>query len=199
MAAPPAPFAPPGSDVVCAWAWQRGLRCAPHPDASWFEAWEPYDTMTAPEAYFNAVFAAPSGMSLTLVEPWHAPLGSEPLGRAVLCFVQHPGFVRRVAARGGEHFNTRVAFLDRPPPPRVALGDRVWDAHLATFAASPSEAAAALPAEARRLLADWGFAGHLEIRPGGAIIHHARVAPEPSSLDGLLATVPRLVAALVSR
>jgi len=197
-AAPP-PFAPPGSEAIAAWAQQRGLTFAGHPGAAWFEAWEPYDTMVAPEAYFNAVSFTVQGAAVTLAEPWLAPLGSEPLGRAVLCFVQHPAFVRRAAARGGEHFNTRVAYLDHPPPPRVTLGDRVWDAHLATFAASPSEADAAFPPAARRALADWGFAGHLEVRPGGAVIHHARVTPTPATLDGVLAFLPRLVTAFVSR
>ena len=120
MAAPP--FSPPGSDVIAAWARQRGFAFAAFPDAAWFEAWEPYDTMVAPEAYFDATSFSIQGAGVTLAEPWLAPLGSEPLGRAVLCFLQHPAFVRRAAARGGEHFNTRVAYLDHPPPPRVTVG-----------------------------------------------------------------------------
>ncbi|MBN2193069.1 MAG: hypothetical protein JW751_09660 [Polyangiaceae bacterium] len=197
--AAPLPFSPPGTGAISAWARERGCRFSPHPDAAWFEAWEPFDTMVAPEAYFNALSFTTAGASVTLAEPWLAPIGGEPLGRAILAYLQHPAFVRRAAARGGEHFNTRVAFLDRPPPPRVAVGDRVWDEHMATFAASPSEAAAAFPVAARRVLAECGYAGHLEIRPGGAVLHHSRIVPEPAALDVLVALLPRLVTAFVSR
>jgi hypothetical protein len=199
MSGASSPVSPPGTAALAAWARRLGLAFAPHPDASWFESWEPYDTMVAPEAYLNAVSLLVHGTPVTVAEAWHAPLDSEPLGRAVLVFVQHRAFVRRAAARGGEHFNTRVAHLDRPPPPRVTLGDRRWDEHMASFAASPAEAAAAFPEAARLALAEWGFAGHVEVRPGGMVLHHARLAPEPGALDGLVDYLPRLVSSFVSR
>jgi hypothetical protein len=154
--------------------------------------------MTSPEAYFCAAsWPLPPG-TVTLAEPWMAPVDSEPLDRTVLAFVSHPGFVRRAAARAGEHFNTRVAYLENPPPPTVQVGDATWDAHAQTLAASPAEAAAAFPAPARELLLSWKFAGHLEVRPGGMVLHLAGLRPVPEHLDRIFRTVPKLVARLLA-
>jgi hypothetical protein len=193
------PRLPEGSDRIAGWARQRRYAYEPYPDHGWFLAWEPYDTMVSPEAYFNSVsWALPPG-SVTVAEPWLAPVDSEPLDRTLLVFVSHPGFVRRAAARGGEHFNTRVAFIENAPPPTVQIGDATWDSHMLTFAASGSEAAAAFPPAARKLLASWKFSGHIEVRPGGLVVHFAGMHPVPQDLDRLPPAVPQLVAALTAR
>lgn len=189
------PPLPPGSDRIAAWARAQRFKYEALPAPDWFRAWEPYDTMTSPEGWFNSVsWSLPPG-GVTLAEPWLAPLDSEPLARTVMIFVIHPGFRRRAATRGGEHFNTRVAFFENPPPPRVEIGDPEWDAHMATFAASGSEAAAAFPPAVRRLLARWGFAGHMEVRPGGLVVHFAGMSPVPEQLAGLPDATRELVQA----
>jgi hypothetical protein len=171
----------------------------PYPNESWFRAWEPYDTMVSAETYYNAAsWSVPPG-SATIAEPWLAPLDGEPLDRTVLLFVSHPAFVRRAAARGGEHFNTRVSYIENPPMPTVKIGDPVWDAHIVTMAASASEAAAAFPPGARRLLESWKFAGHLEVRPGGLVVHFAGTRPEPEHLERLVRTVGPLLQELGRR
>lgn len=193
------PRLPEGSERIGGWARQRRYAHEPYPDHAWFVAWEPYDTMVSPEAYFNAVsWALPPG-SVTVAEPWLAPVDSEPLDRTLLVFVTHPGFVRRAAARGGEHFNTRVAFIENPPPPTVQIGDPAWDSNMLTFAASGSEAAAAFPPPVRKLLASWRFSGHIEVRPGGLVVHFAGMKPTPQDLDRLPPAIPQLVAALTGR
>ena len=185
---------PPGSEQVGAWAKRRGFSYEPRPDPSWFLAWEPYDSMTSPEAYFNAVsWMLPPG-TVTLAEPWLAPVDAQPLGRTALVFVQHPTFVRRAAARVGEHFNTRVVYLETAAPPTVILGDRGWDGWAVTLAASPSEAAAAFPRGARELLRSWGFMGHIEVRPGGLVVNFAGLPPLPEHLERIAASVSELVA-----
>lgn len=192
---PMAPPLPPGSDRVAAWAKEQRFAYEALPDQQWFRGWEPYDTMNSPEGWFNSVaWALPPG-GVVVAEPWLAPLDSEPLDRTALIFVMHPGFRRRAAARGGEHFNTRVAFLESPPPPRVELGDPEWDAHMVTFAASPSEAVEAFPPGARRLLARWGFAGHIEVRPGGLVVHFGGMKPVPEQLARLPHSIAELVQA----
>ncbi len=194
LAMPPLPA---GSDRIAAWARSRRAAYEGMPNAEWFRAWEPFDTMVSAEAYLNSVsWAMPPGL-VTVAEPWLAALDSEPLDRTLLAFVTHPAFRRRAAARGGEHFNTRVAFIENAPPPTVQIGDPVWDQHMVTFAASPSEAAAAFPEGARRLLASWGFTGHIEVRPGGLVIHFAGTRPEPEHLSRLAKAIPALVAELV--
>ena len=194
---PPAPL-PPGSDRIASWARGRRLVYEPRPDAGWFAAWEPFDTMTSPEAYLNSVsWSLPPG-SVTLAEPWLAPLDSEPLDRTVLVFITHPGFARRAAACGGEHFNTRVVYLENPPAPTVQIGDQEWDTHIKTMAASPSEAAAAFPPAVRALLKRWGFVGHLEVRPGGMVAHFAGLHPVPEHLERIFLSVPELVAAFLA-
>ena len=196
MAEPPArPPLPEGSDRIAAWARRRRLAIEPYPNAAWFQAWEPYDTMVSAEAYYNAVsWTLPPG-SVTVAEPWYAPIDSEPLDRTLLVFVSHGGFTRRAAARGGEHFNTRVAFIENPPAPTVQLGDASWDSHMLTFAASGSEASAAFPPAARKLLASWRFSGHIEVRPGGLVVHFAGMRPIENDLERLVPAVPQLVAA----
>lgn len=191
---------PEGAERIERWARSKKLPYQPHPDPAWFEAWEPYDTMTSPEAHYSAVSLPLGGSAIaTLVEPWYAPVDQQPLDRTLLAFVSHPGLVRHVAARGGQHFNTRVAYLETPPPPQVQVGDTVWDSHMVTYAASPAEAEAGLPLAARRILADWGFVGHLEIRPGGGVVNHIRMKPTPEHYQLLASELARLVAALVSR
>jgi hypothetical protein len=192
-----APVLPPGSEQIAAWARQHRFAYEGWPDQRWFRGWEPYDTMVSPEAWFNSVSWALGPGSVTVAEPWLAPLDSEPLDRTLITFVTHPGFRRRAAARGGEHFNTRVTFLESAPPPRVELGDPVWDRAMATFAASASEADAALPLVARQLLASWGFSGHVEVRPGGLVVHFAGMQPVVGQIERLPAAVPSLVRALL--
>ncbi len=189
------PPLPPGSAHVANWAKTHGLIYAQYPDESWFRQWEPNDTFVSASAFFNSVSWPIPGGTGTIAEPWYAEPGSEPLDRAVLLFFTHTGFTRRAAARGGEHFNTRVAFLENPPPPRVEIGDPVWDAAMATFAASAAEAAAAFPPAVRAKLGKWGFTGHFEVRPGGLVMHWAGVKPTPTELDRLRSSGPRLLAA----
>lgn len=198
MAKQAEPPLPPGSDAIASWAARRRLGYEARPDGRWFRKWEPFDTMVSAEAYYNAVTWSVPGGTVTVAEPWIAPLDSEPLGRTLLFFAVHPGLTRRAAARAGEHFNTRVAYVENPPPPRVQLGEPTWDHHATTFAASPSEALAALPRAARELLLGWGFAGHLEVRPGGLVFNQIGIAPDPRPLDGMLAGMQTLVRAFVS-
>jgi hypothetical protein len=153
--------------------------------------------MTCPDAYYDAVTVPVAGGSATLVEPWYAPPELEPLGRAILVFVQHAAFSRRAAARSGEHFNTRVAYLESPPPPEVRVADARWDERFTTRAASPLEADVAFPKGARQLLLDWNFTGHVEVRPGGLVLHPAATAPVPEHLARLVSALPTLVGAFV--
>lgn len=193
------PPIPEGSDRVGAWARGRRLKYEAWPDQGWFHAWEPFDTMVSAEAYFNsASWSLPPG-SGTIAEPWLAALDSEPLERTLLLFVSHPAFVRRAAARAGEHFNTRVAYLESPPMPTVTVGDPSWDEHFTTLAASPSEAAAAFPVGARKLLLAWRFSGHIEVRPGGLVVHFAGTRPTPEHLDRLTSTAGPLIKELGGR
>ena len=189
----PRSFLPPGSGPVAVWAHQRGLLYDPRPDERWFRAFEPFDTLISPARYFNACTAnAPPG-SITLVEPWTEEDESEPLDRTVLSFVVHPRLGARASARSGEHFLTRVSFLVDPPPPQVTLGDAVWDAHVTTFAPSSEEARRAFTPALRELLRVRAFSGHLELRPGAAVIHLAGISPTPQGYESALAAARAIV------
>jgi len=190
----PLPPLPPGSEQIAAWAPRCRLHYEPHPDEAWFRAWEPFDTMVSASAYFNAVSWALAPSIFTIAEPWLAPVDSEPLDRTLLGFAGHPALQRWASARGGDHFNTRVAYIENPPPPRVELGDPRWDRFMATFAASPAEASAAIPIGVRRKLAEWTFRGHLELRPGGLVLHFAGFRPVPADYERLYRGLPELVA-----
>lgn len=181
-ARPLAPAPPQGAHVIAHWARTRGVPFEARPDEAWFRHWEPYDTMAPPSFYFNAcTIHAPPGV-IVLVEPWTSTSEeTEPLERTLLGFATHPGLVRRAAIRVGESFLTRVAFLESPPPPTVKVGDKLWDEHVVTFAASPLEAATAFHTRLRHLLAGWGFQGHLELRAGGLVCHYASLAPIPEN------------------
>jgi len=193
------PFVPPGAHHVARWAASRGLVFTPRPDETWFRRWEPYDTMAPPEHYFASVtWNTPQG-SVVVVEPWTTAEDMEPLERTIMAFAVHTGLRRRAAMRVGEPFMTRVAFLESPPPPTVTIGDKNWDKHIATFAASGSEAAAAFHPRLRALLSDWNFQGHLELRAGGGLVAHWQgLLPTPDGYDRLLAAMPRIVAAALA-
>jgi hypothetical protein len=189
---------PPGSEYIARLATSRGGRYEAFPDDAWFRAWEPYDTIAPPSVYYNAVtWNAPPGI-VVVAEPWSAPEDGEPIDRTLLAFATHPGLGRRASMRVGEHFLTRVAFLENAPPPAVKIGDALWDAHVATFASSPLEAAAAFPVPLRRLLAGWGFQGHLEMRPGGLVVHYAGLLPLPDRYERLLHIAMEIVNAAIA-
>ena len=182
-----------GTEQIAAWAASRGLTFGHAPDEAWFRAWEPYDTITPPSLYRNAVSWSGASQQATVVEPWYAPEDAAPLDRTVLGFASHPGLRFRASVRGGEHFNTRVAFLESKPPPEVKIGDELWDKHTVTFAWSAEEAAAAFHRRLRRLLAGWGFQGHLELRRGGLVCHYAGLVPGPPGYDRMLLILRDLV------
>lgn len=180
------PWIPPGSHAIRDFAYARRLAWEARPDERWFRHWEPFDTMVAPELWLNAVTERTAWGVHVAAEPWTAGEGLEPIERAVVGFAQVPTPLRRGAMRVGEPFLTKVAFLEAPPPPCVKVGDKVWDEHVTTFAASPSEAASAFPPRLRELLRRRGFRGHLEMRPGGFIVHHEGWPATPDSYDRTL-------------
>ena len=187
------PALPPGSADVARWARDRRLAYDARPDEAWFRGWEPHDTIAPPTRYYNACTWKADVGHAVLAEPWYAAEDEEPLERALLAFASHPGLKRRAAMRVGEHFLTRVAFIESPPPPTVRIGDKLWDEHATTFAASASEAEAAFHPRVRKLLAGWGFRGQIEIRPGGLVMFFAGYRPTALDYDRLFWSVRQLV------
>lgn len=190
---------PPGSPAIAEFARVRGLSYDAHPDETWFRRWEPHDTIAPPGAFFNACTWVTNPGMLVLVEPWYAAPDLEPLERAVMAFAVHPGIRRRAAMRVGDYFLQRVAYLESPPPPTVKIGDRTWDEHVVTLAASPSEAASAFHPSLRGLLAGRGFKGHLELRAGGLVCYYGRLQPTFEGYDRLLNIVREIVNTAISR
>lgn len=200
MTQPTLVWYPSGSDAIARYAHGRGLAYDPRPALDWFAAWEPHDTMVSPEHWYNAcTHHTPFGL-VVIAEPWTTGEGLEPLERTLVAFAQvGHGPSRRAAMRVGEPFMTKVAFLEMPPPPMVKLGDKVWDEHVTTFAASASEAIAAFPPKLRELLRARGFQGHLEIRPGGFVLHREGFPPSPEHYDRLFRAAHDIAQALISR
>lgn len=193
------PFAPMGSEQIAGWAASRGLIYRASPDEGWFRGWEPFDTIAPPTIYVNSctwVISPPD--QITVVEPWYAPEDGTPLDRSLLGFATHPGLRYVASARGGEHFLTRVAFLESAPPPEVKVGDALWDEHVKTFARSAEDAPRGFHRRLRRLLAGWGFSGHVELRRGGLVCHYAGLAPTPRDYDRMLRIVRDVVNAAVN-
>jgi hypothetical protein len=189
---------PPGSIDIAQWAGRSGLGYEAFPDERWFRRWEPHDTIAPPTCFFNSCTWITAPGHVVLVEPWYAAEDAEPLERTVIAFAHHPLLQRRAAIRVGEHFLTRVAYLESPPPPTVRIGDALWDQHVTTLAASPSEADAAFHPRLRKLLVGWGFQGHLELRAGGLVLYVAGLAPTPAGYDRLLRIVKELVSKAVA-
>jgi hypothetical protein len=191
------PRVPIGSEQIAAWAASRGLVYQANPDEGWFRAWEPFDTMAPPTLYLNAcVWGQPYGQA-TVVEPWYADEDGTPLDRTVLAFAAHPGLRYKASARMGEHFLTRVAFLESRPPPEVKIGDELWDKHATTLGWSAEEAGLGFHRRLRRLLAGWGFQGHLELRRGGLVCHFAGLGPVPRDYERMFAIVRDVVNAAI--
>jgi hypothetical protein len=189
---------PAGSTDIAQWAARSGLGYEAFPEERWFRRWEPHDAIAPPTCFFNSCTWVTSPGHVVLVEPWYAPEDGEPLERTVMAFAHHPLLQRRAAIRAGEHFLTRVAYIESPPPPTVTVGDPLWDQHVTTLPASGSEAAAAFHPRLRKLVAGWGFQGHLELRAGGLVLYFAGIRPTPSGYDRLLRIVKELVGKAVA-
>jgi hypothetical protein len=199
-------WVPTGSDHIAHFARLRGFLYSARPADDWFRQWEPHDTMVSPEHFFNSVTfnlpplrgRPPIGDGV-IVEPWAAPEAVDPLERTLMGFARHPGLVHRAAMRTGEPFLTKVAFLESPPPPKVTIGEKIWDENVTTFAASQSEALAGFTPALRELLRTRGFKGHLELRPGGVIIHYEGLLPRPDHYDMMWRVLCDVVAAAGQR
>ena len=187
--ATPAPL-PPGSDAIAAWARGRGLRYQPYPDADWYRAWEPFETMVAPAQYFNAVEVPLAGARAVLAEPWSATGDGVPLGRTVIAFVTDPRFTWRASARVGASHLTRVRWLGAAPPKQRQTGDVEWDDVALTFAKSPLEAVRAFTPSLRKLLLAWKFEGHMELREGGFVLHVSEMRPTAKDYERLAGWLP---------
>jgi hypothetical protein len=176
------------------------LAYEPTPDEAWFRRWEPHDAIAPPTSFVNSCtwMAAPDPGHIVVVEPWYAADDVEPVDRAIVAFAVHPALRRRAAMRAGEHFLTRVAYIESPPPPTVQIGDPAWDAHVVTLAASGSEGATAFHRTLRKLLSGWGFRGHLELRPGGLVVHYAGLVPTPEGYDRLLRIAREIMARAIA-
>ena len=197
MAIDPA-FSPSGSDQIAFWAHKRGLIYKLRPPMEWFREWEPFDTITSPPIYFNAVSWTANPGSLTLAEPWTEDGMIEPMDRTILGFASHPALRYRASMRSGEHFITRVTFLTDKPAPEQKLGDPVWDEHCVTRAASSEQARAAFTSALRNLLRSWGFRGHIEMRPNGLMMHHAALKPTPADYERMTQLLPQAVTAALT-
>jgi hypothetical protein len=195
-----APRLPLGSNAVAAWATRARLPYEATPDEAWFRRWEPHDAITPPVCFFNSCTwnARPDPGHVVVVEPWYAAEGAAPLERSIVAFAMHPALRRRAAMRVGEHFLTRVAYIESAPPPTVQVGDAMWDRHVVTLAASPSEAASAFHPRLRGLLSSWGFQGQLELRPGGLVVHYAGLQPIPEGYERLLRIAREIVAKAIA-
>jgi len=187
-------FQPAGSGAIAQWARMRRIDYRARPDQRWFRQWEPYATMVAAETYFNACSYATHPGTVVIVEPWTEPDYVEPMERTIMGFANHPGLGGRAAMRSGEHFITRVAFIESPPLPTVTVGDPVWDEHVRTFARSAEDAGRAFHPALRDLLRGWGFRGHIELRQGGLVVHYAGLQPAPAHYVQLSGIIGQLVA-----
>jgi hypothetical protein len=184
---------PLGSNQIAQWAASARLGYDPLPDEAWFRRWEPHDAIAPPARFLNACTWMTNPGHVVLVEPWYAPDDAEPLDRTVMAFAVHPHLRWRAAMRVGEHFLTRVAYIESPPPPTVKIGDAFWDANVTTLAASPSEGANAFHRRLRKLLGGWSFQGQLELRPGGLVVYYAGLKPVPEAYDRLLRITQEIV------
>lgn len=189
------PGPPHGSTAIAQWSASLRLGYEPTPDESWFRRWEPHDTIAAPSRFYNACtwLAQPDPGHVVVVEPWYAEGEIDPLERVLLAFAVHPALRWRASMRSGDHFVTRAAYLESPPPPQVKVGDALWDANVATFAASEEAAQAGFHRRLRKLLAGWSFQGHVELRPGGIVVYYAGLAPTPDGYDRLLRIAREIV------
>lgn len=189
------PALPLGSTPVAQWAASARLGYEPFPDEAWFRRWEPHDAIAPPSRFVNAVtwMAAPEPGHVVVVEPWYAEEGDDPLDRVIIAFAVHPLLGCRASMRAGDHFVTRVAYIESAPPPEVKIGDPLWDENVTTFARSAEEAGRGFHRRLRKLLAGWGFKGHVELRPGGLVVYYAGMKPIPEGYDRLLRITREIV------
>ncbi|MFO0547626.1 MAG: hypothetical protein U0271_04505 [Polyangiaceae bacterium] len=180
------PWVPPGSDQIAFYARSRRLLYEARPQEEWFRRWEPHDTLVSPEFWFNAVSVpGPWGVAVA-AEAWTAGERIMPIERALVVFVEWrgaPSYGPRGALRVGEPFLTKTMFLEKPPPPKIEIGDPIWDQHVTTFALTFEDALAAFPKRLREYLRTQGFRGHLEVRPYGFVLHPESCMPRPDHYE----------------
>jgi hypothetical protein len=112
------------AERIATWAHASGFAWTAFPTESWFRHWEPYDTISPPSYYLRSVTRTSPHGPYVVVEPWYtSDLDGEPLERTLLGYATHPSLMHRAAMRAGEHFVTRVAFIESKPPPQVTIGD----------------------------------------------------------------------------
>jgi len=193
----PSPL-PAGSSQVAQWAAGRRIHYDPRPQQEWFLRWEPFDTITSPARYYNACsWPAPPG-SVTIAEPWTEEGIIEPMDRTIFAFASHPGLRFKASMRSGEDFITRVSFITQPPPAKVELGDAAWDQHVVTHAASVQDARGAFTTRLRALVQQWGFRGHIEVRPGCVVIHCTGIQPTPAGYEHMVGAAAQIVTAALT-
>lgn len=187
-------FVPPGVSEVGAWARRAGLSFEARPLPDWYRRWEPFDVLVAPERYFGAVGYALGSSAVAIAEPWPSEGEAEPLGRDLLAFVADARFSFRAAARVGPGTHlTRVSFLTSAKPTEQTTGDTEWDHVAVTYARTPLDAVRGVGPSLRKLLLGWNFQGHIEVRPGGMIVHAAGIEPTPRGYETLRAWLPPIV------
>jgi hypothetical protein len=184
---------PPGSEQIDAWARLCGFPYRGFLEEAWFRAWEPFWVLISPLRYLNAVQAVVGRSQVILAEPWYADDGFLPERRSLFAFVSHPGLRYRAAARIGASSLTRVAFLGELRPTEQSTGDVEWDNLALTYAASPLDAVRAFTPSLRKLLLGWGFAGHLELKHGGLLLHLEDAQPVPYDLERVLRWIPMVL------
>ena len=183
-----------GERRIQQWALKAGMRLQRTPDASWYEQWEPFDTMVAPERYVNAAVGTHALGHVAIAEPWLARDDEPPLDRALLGYATHEGLRYRASARVGAWFNTRVAYVGSAKPNEVKVGDPAWDDTVTTFAMTPDHARAAFHPALRNMLLAWHFQGHIELRTGGLVVHVAGLRPIADDYEKLAEFVHAVLA-----
>lgn len=193
------PTLPAGTAQIAQWSERAALGYEAFPDEAWFRRWEPHDAIAPPARFVNACtwLARPDPGHIVVVEPWYAE-DDEPLDRVVMAFAVHPMLRYRAAMRAGDHFVTRVAYIESPPPPTVKLGDPIWDENVTTLAMSEGDAQRGFHRRVRKLLAGWAFQGHVELRPGGMVVYYAGLKPIPEGYDRLLRITREIVAKAIA-
>lgn len=209
---PPPPgggWAPPGAPdpyagdrALAEWAAARNYTINPHPDARWYQAWQPFAYMF-PVARLGRELTAQIGeASLRVVEGFENDPIKEATGehRHVIAFLMSPRLAYRAAVRlkgGGaglvDDVTKGLNDLFGSSKPKGFLGDPTFEGRYEVLGPTVDEANAALPTPLRQVLLQSSFRGILEVRGQGMIVtFYDRSGFDPATLDGTIAWVGQI-------
>jgi hypothetical protein len=194
-----------GPGAIYAWAAERGMQLSEGGDPRTYATWGRFQFVQPIQAVVREGRMRMQDADLLVAEVAIQDELRRAIGEAhmLIALIACPRIRYNVALRTkkitgiGDGLSRGLRALDSlvssKPKNASILGDSWFESRFEVTAPSSQEANAALPAPARLLLANSGFSGIVETRPGGMLVAQEPARFDPPSVERLLDVVTRLL------